>query len=78
MQIGPALAGQLASESGRVTGAYSLSLTPLERGNPDPCESIDRVDERLMQESVCGEDLRPVQKIGAPCEVGHSTPGLLD
>ena len=31
LQIGPALAGQLASESGRVTGAYSLSLTPLER-----------------------------------------------
>ncbi|MFO6430432.1 CHAT domain-containing protein [Erythrobacter sp. W302b] len=31
LQIGPALAGQLASESGRVTGDYALSLTPLER-----------------------------------------------
>lgn len=31
LQIGPALAGQLASESGRITGEYSLSLTPLER-----------------------------------------------
>jgi len=31
LTIGPALAGQLASESGRVTGEYSLSLTPLER-----------------------------------------------
>lgn len=29
--IGPDLAGQLASESGRVTSQYSLSLTPLER-----------------------------------------------
>lgn len=31
LQIGPALAGQLASESGRITSEYSLSLTPLER-----------------------------------------------
>ena len=31
LQIGPALAGQLASESGRITGDYSLSLSPLER-----------------------------------------------
>lgn len=31
LTIGPALAGQLASESGRITGEYSLSLTPLER-----------------------------------------------
>lgn len=31
LAIGPALAGQLASESGRITGEYSLSLTPLER-----------------------------------------------
>ena len=31
LRIGPALAGQLASENDRVTGAYSLSLTPLER-----------------------------------------------
>lgn len=31
LKIGPALAGQLASESGRITGDYSLSLTPLER-----------------------------------------------
>jgi CHAT domain-containing protein len=31
LQIGPALAGQLASESGRITGEFSLSLTPLER-----------------------------------------------
>ncbi len=31
LKIGPALAGQLASESGRITGEYSLSLTPLER-----------------------------------------------
>ena len=31
LMIGPALAGQLASESGRITGEYSLSLTPLER-----------------------------------------------
>jgi CHAT domain-containing protein len=31
LQIGPELAGQLASESGRITGEYSLSLTPLER-----------------------------------------------
>lgn len=31
LAIGTALAGQLASESGRVTGEYSLSLTPLER-----------------------------------------------
>jgi CHAT domain-containing protein len=31
LTIGPALAGQLASESGRITGDYSLSLTPLER-----------------------------------------------
>jgi CHAT domain-containing protein len=31
LRIGPALAGQLASESDRVTGAYSLSLTALER-----------------------------------------------
>lgn len=29
--IGAALAGQLASESGRITAEYSLSLTPLER-----------------------------------------------
>lgn len=29
--IGPALAGQLASESGRITAEYSLSLSPLER-----------------------------------------------
>jgi CHAT domain-containing protein len=31
LTIGDALAGQLASESGRITGEYSLSLTPLER-----------------------------------------------
>ena len=31
LTIGPALAGQLASESGRITSEYSLSLTPLER-----------------------------------------------
>lgn len=31
LAIGPALAGQLASESGRVSGEYSLTLTPLER-----------------------------------------------
>ena len=31
LTIGPALAGQLASESGRITGEYSLTLTPLER-----------------------------------------------
>jgi CHAT domain-containing protein len=31
LRIGPAIAGQLASESGRITGEYSLSLTPLER-----------------------------------------------
>lgn len=31
LAIGPALAGQLASESGRITGSYSLSLTPVER-----------------------------------------------
>lgn len=31
LAIGPALAGQLASESGRITGEYSLTLTPLER-----------------------------------------------
>ena len=31
LQIGPAMAGQLASESGRITGDFSLSLTPLER-----------------------------------------------
>ena len=31
LAIGPALAQQLASESGRITGEYSLSLTPLER-----------------------------------------------
>jgi CHAT domain-containing protein len=31
LTIGGALAGQLASESGRITGEYSLSLTPLER-----------------------------------------------
>jgi len=31
LKIGPALAGQLASESDRVGSAYSLSLTPLER-----------------------------------------------
>ncbi len=31
LAIGPVLAGQLASESGRITGEYSLSLTPLER-----------------------------------------------
>ncbi|MBU7579446.1 MAG: CHAT domain-containing protein [Porphyrobacter sp.] len=31
LTIGPALAGQLASESGRITAEYSLSLTPLER-----------------------------------------------
>ncbi len=31
LEIGTAIAGQLASESGRVTGEYSLSLTPLER-----------------------------------------------
>ena len=31
LAIGPALAGQLASESGRITSEYSLSLTPLER-----------------------------------------------
>lgn len=29
--IGPALAGQLGSESGRITSEYSMSLTPLER-----------------------------------------------
>jgi CHAT domain-containing protein len=32
LTIGSALAGQLASESGRITSEYSLSLTPLERG----------------------------------------------
>lgn len=31
LNIGPALAGQLASESGRITGEFSMSLTPLER-----------------------------------------------
>lgn len=31
LTIGPALAGQLASESGRITGEFSFSLTPLER-----------------------------------------------
>ena len=31
LEIGPALAGQLESENQRVTGAYSFSLTPLER-----------------------------------------------
>ncbi len=31
LAIGPALARQLASEGGRITGDYSLSLTPLER-----------------------------------------------
>ncbi len=31
LTIGPALAGQLASESGRITSEYSLNLTPLER-----------------------------------------------
>ena len=31
LTIGSALAGQLASESGRVTGEFSTSLTPLER-----------------------------------------------
>jgi CHAT domain-containing protein len=31
LTIGDALAGQLASESGRITGEYSLSLAPLER-----------------------------------------------
>lgn len=31
LAIGTALAGQLASESGRVTGEYSLTLTPMER-----------------------------------------------
>ena len=31
LTIGTALAGQLASESGRITGEYSTSLTPLER-----------------------------------------------
>ncbi|MFM7378467.1 MAG: CHAT domain-containing protein [Erythrobacter sp.] len=31
LTIGTALAGQLASESGRITSEYSLSLTPLER-----------------------------------------------
>lgn len=31
LTIGPALAGQLASEGGRITAEYSLSLTPLER-----------------------------------------------
>ena len=31
LRISPVLAGQLASENDRVTGAYSLSLTPLER-----------------------------------------------
>ncbi|MEQ5787383.1 CHAT domain-containing protein [Erythrobacter sp. NFXS35] len=31
LRIGPALAGQLASENNRIGGAYSLSLTPLER-----------------------------------------------
>lgn len=31
LTIGAALAGQLSSESGRTTGEYSLSLTPLER-----------------------------------------------
>lgn len=32
LTIGALLAGQLASESGRITAEYSLSLTPLERG----------------------------------------------
>lgn len=31
LAIGSALAGQLASESGRITGEYSLSLAPMER-----------------------------------------------
>jgi CHAT domain-containing protein len=31
LTIGPALAGQLASESGRITAEYSLTLTPMER-----------------------------------------------
>jgi CHAT domain-containing protein len=31
LTIGTALAGQLSSESGRITGEYSTSLTPLER-----------------------------------------------
>lgn len=31
LAIGSAMAGQLASESGRVSGEYSLSLTPMER-----------------------------------------------
>lgn len=31
LAIGPAVARQLASEAGRITGEYSLSLTPLER-----------------------------------------------
>lgn len=31
LAIGPTLAGQLASESGRITDAFALSLTPLER-----------------------------------------------
>jgi CHAT domain-containing protein len=31
LEIGSAMAGQLASETGRITAQYSLSLTPLER-----------------------------------------------